>query len=301
MKRFIYQLSLFSLIVFLALYALFLKADGKSDPFYLRFTSPQQQNLIIGTSRAAQGIVPEELSAILGIEIYNYSFTLKHSPFGEVYSNSIKKKLDPKTTDGTFIIAVDPWSISSIKDDEGIDLYKEEEGFIAKTPFVNIKPNPFYLLRGYGSRLVSLLRSSDGSLLLHNDGWLEVTVPMDSSNVVKRRISKIESYKNKQLPIFSYSKSRLSSLLALTNYLNNYGKVYLVRLPVSQPMLELENQLMPDFDEKLKPVTSASAGYLDLSQDASKYEYIDGNHIYKESGKEVSKVIAVWIKDNKLK
>ena len=31
-------------------------AGGNTDSFYRRFTSPQQSNLILGNSRAAQGV-----------------------------------------------------------------------------------------------------------------------------------------------------------------------------------------------------------------------------------------------------
>ena len=44
--------------------------------FYLRFTSPKHNSLIIGTSRSAQGIHPNIIDSILNLEdinsIYNY-------------------------------------------------------------------------------------------------------------------------------------------------------------------------------------------------------------------------------------
>ena len=69
-------------------------AGGNTDSFYRRFTSPQQSNLILGNSRAAQGVRPEFLHATNGEKFYNYSFTIFDSPYGEAYFKSIEKKLD---------------------------------------------------------------------------------------------------------------------------------------------------------------------------------------------------------------
>ncbi len=59
--------------------------------------------------------------------------------------------------------------------------------------------------------------------------------------------------------------------------------------------MEIENRLMPDFDSKLRQAKSIAAGYLDLTKYNSDFIYTDGNHLYKESGKEVSRIIAKWI------
>ena len=59
MKKFITHsiyISFICTFVFLVLLSL---TNGYTDPFYLRFTTPKNNNLIIGTSRAAQGIQPE--------------------------------------------------------------------------------------------------------------------------------------------------------------------------------------------------------------------------------------------------
>ena len=81
MKRFIVQFSIIALIALSLFIWIFSFADGTNDPFYLRFTSPKQNNLIIGTSRAAQGLQPKILNGICQTEFYNYAFTLGRSPF----------------------------------------------------------------------------------------------------------------------------------------------------------------------------------------------------------------------------
>ena len=94
MKKFLIKLLLFLSVVILTFGYIFSFADGYTDPFYMRFTTAKQKNLIIGTSRAAQGIQPQILNKKLNLKFFNYAFTVMHSPFGETYLNSIKSKLD---------------------------------------------------------------------------------------------------------------------------------------------------------------------------------------------------------------
>jgi hypothetical protein len=57
-----------------------LLADGTSDDYYLKFSTPKQGSMILGTSRAKQGLIPSVLSeAIEGgdVKLFNFSFTLK--------------------------------------------------------------------------------------------------------------------------------------------------------------------------------------------------------------------------------
>ena len=104
-------------------------------PFYVRFTSPTQHNLIIGTSRAAQGIQPTVLNEIIpNKSFFNYAFTAAQSPFGPVYLKSIQKKIDTTTKNGIFIVTVDPWSISSKSKDPN-DSSKFRENNLALATF----------------------------------------------------------------------------------------------------------------------------------------------------------------------
>ena len=102
MKRFILQLALILSVLIGCIFLVLNKADGGTDPFYIRFTTPKQQNLILGTSRAAQGLQPHVFDSICNVNFYNYSFTIAHSPYGPTYLNSIKKKLNKAGTKNPF-------------------------------------------------------------------------------------------------------------------------------------------------------------------------------------------------------
>src|SRR6056297_1066943 len=155
MRKFVQYITYFVLAIGLLLILLVhFRADGYTDPFYLRFTSKKQNNLIIGTSRAAQGVLPGVLNKRLNKSFYNYSFTLGHSPFGPAYFNSICKKIDTSTKNGVFIVSVDPWSISSIATDPNDQKqFIENDLCVAKLTYVNMNPNFEYFIKNWHGQM----------------------------------------------------------------------------------------------------------------------------------------------------
>jgi hypothetical protein len=296
MKRFLGRLILFSVIPMAVLVYAVIQVDGKTDPFYLRFTTPQHESLILGTSRAAQGIQPGVLKSILNEPVFNYSFTIMHSPYGSVYLNSIARKLKP-SSDALFILAVDPWCISTrAEDPNDPNLFEEKGKLLDKVRYVSMKPNLDYLLNAFPKPFYRIFEKNS-SMELKADGWLSVDVPMDSLSVYKRLESKLAIYREQHLKRFSFSPTRLNYLLQTIELLSQNGEVYLVRLPVHPEMMEIEKELMPDFDRIIQPAVDKSSGYLDLTPYNDNFQYTDGNHLYKESGKEVTRMIGNWILD----
>lgn len=300
MKDFLYKTGIFSLIVMLSFLGILSMAGGYTDAFYVRFTTPRQDNLILGTSRAAQGIQPKALNGILNRNFFNYAFTVDYSPYGPVYYESIKKKLNKEVSDGVFIVTIDPWSISSLTEDPNDSTnFREADLMLANTSNVNVKPNFSYLINNLqGEYYAILLTPLASKNYLHSDGWLEISVSMDSVLVDKRRNVKLKAY-NEFLRQYKFSSFRLEYLEKTIKYLNEYGSVYLVRLPIHSEILEIENKLMPDFERKIENVVSLAQGYFDMTDMNAEFSYTDGNHLYKESGVIVSEKIADWIRENR--
>lgn len=294
MKQYLYKTILFIIPLIVFLIILTYRAGGHVDSYYVRFTTPKHTNMIIGTSRAAQCLQPKVFKDVLNRDIGNYAFTVAHSPYGKVYLESIKLK-HTKSPNGIFILAVTPWSISSwCSYPNSIDDFRENNLCLNNVEHVDLKPNVEYLFKNIKN--IQPLMNFNNSKYLHDDGWLEINRPMDSSSVAKRTSVKIERYKKKHLPKTHFSSVRLSYLKKTVEYLKAYGEVYIVRLPVHSNMMEIENILMPDFDQKIQQVTSLSDGYLDLTDRNDSFIYTDGNHLYKDSGAKVSELIANWIK-----
>lgn len=311
MKYFINKIILFSLFPFLLLALSFFIADGTTDEFYVRFTTPEQKSMIVGTSRAAQGIQPSIIDSILNKNkqtsaLFNYSFTVAHSPYGPAYYESIKRKLDKSSKDGKFIIAVDPWSLSLKKEklnDENI--FPENDMAVGKTRHVNCYPNFEYLIHSYSSPLLMIWMTKilsalhiDGKerLYLHKDGWLEVSVSMDSAEVQKRIERKINDYKTNEVPYFHLSPVRYEYLRKTIELFRKHGDVFLVRLPVHANFKDLEDRISPRFDSLMTSLARENnIAYLNFINDSTKYRYTDGNHLYKESGRKLSKKIGEYI------
>ncbi|NQY11667.1 MAG: hypothetical protein HRT71_19385 [Flavobacteriales bacterium] len=298
MKKLIVHTSIFVLLVGVTFLFILALTDGSSDPFYIRFTTPKQTNLILGDSRAAQGLQPDVFNKVLNKDIYNYAFTLAHSPYGPTYLNSIKKKLIKGTSDGIFIVTIDPWGIctdSSTPNDS--TLFKERNRCVGNTPVVNMDPNFFYLFHNLAGKYFEpvINFNKKPSNLLHENGWFAVNIKMGEEDIKQRTDRKLENYTNNYIPKFNYSSLRYDYLLKTIHFLQKHGKVYLVRLPISKGILALEKQFMVDFNAKVKSAIELSDGYLDMTLLSNNFVYTDGNHLYTESGAVASEIIANWI------
>jgi hypothetical protein len=305
MRKFILNISIFCLII-IGLHLLFaFFADGSTDTSYLRFTSEKQSCLIIGDSRSSQGIIPDAFDSITpnNEKMYNFSFTINNSPFGEVYLNAIKNKLDISSKNSLFIISVTPWALL---EDTSVRLEHDKNSILFEMNSFNSKPNIEYLYKNYkyGWGRIILDRISkyilekystkmsniNGSWsFLHTNGWLEVFTNMNEKHVEINTNKKIQSYIN-TMSNKSFSEYRYNYLKETINYLNNFGEVYIVRLPVHYSLLEIENDINPNFDDLINKINNVK--YINLKNESKLYKYTDGNHLYKKSALIVSKKIA---------
>lgn len=309
MKKTLIKFLIYATVLIGIHYFAAMQADSYFDPFYLRFTTGQHASMIVGTSRAAQGILPEVLNQELGSEyttIANFSFTVANSPYGEVYLNAIQQKLDmtKQAKENVFIVAVDTWSVSTKNNPaDNVDLYRENNLFLDQMTTIGKagKPNLEYLSKGYAESWGKILyrpMTTKRRMCLHEDGWLEVNVPMNEAAIQKRQASKVENYMH-LAKHYTLSDNRLQMLEQTIDHLKKYGQVVLVRLPICTEIYAIEKQLVPDFDEKMCFLSQKyTVPYWSFMDELSNYTYTDGNHLYKDSGRKISKEIAQMIEDN---
>jgi hypothetical protein len=295
--RFLLRLAGFgavSLVVWAACTAVFF--DGYTDDHYERIASPRQAALILGTSRAAQGLLPEEIDGTaLGADapLYNFAFTSATSPYGRVYYAAIERKLLRLDGDrrGLFLLEVSPLAISTRQAQRGAD--PEEETFLAKLHSVSLAPNveyPFYTSnRGYNIIDRTVRRwTGRGRLFLHADGWLEVT-PVDERLVEANIAQKLEDYRV-TFGTSEYSPERDMYLERTLALLTPLGRAALVLLPIDPRLRALEHGYMPDFDVRMRALAErAHATYVDLSDLDGQVETNDGNHLRRDSARRVSR------------
>lgn len=297
MKRFLGHSIVFLTLILGTMTYVFYQADGYTDPFYARFTSPPQRSLIIGTSKAAQGLRPDILNKTLPDSIYNFAFTVAHSPFGPAYLNGIKRKLTKDSTEqGVFIVVVDAWSISDANiDPNDEDSFDENKSFLNRLTTVSANPNIPYLLTYYKNNYAKVF-DRDAVAFVHDDGWLEINTRMNPEVVAVRIQNKAVSLQEKTKR-YQLSSTRLSYLYKTIAYLKERGEVYVITLPVHPDLTEIDSAVIPEFTELMYALSRETyVPYLDLSKENTQHTYTDGIHLYKDSALEVSERVARWVK-----
>ena len=318
MRNFVKHSLIFIGIILLIHLLLAFFANGTTDSYYQKFASPRKSSLVLGTSRALQGVIPTVVDSVLEFNenssLYNFAFTILSSPYGKVYYNAIKNKVDT-TKNGYFIVTIDPWAISEKKHSKNIE-YDTRSVLYEMNDFSS-RPNFEYLFRKYPNgwgmivfkrleiymlkkKNKQLNNSIQGSFTEVDDyGWLNVYTSMDSSFIKRKEKENFKSYiktaQNKEFSLYRYDY-----MIKTINYLKNYGDVYLVRLPVHNEMYKIETNYMCDFEIRIKSAINLSNGYLDMNKSVlQNYQFTDGNHLFKESAKDASIKIGKWIKQIK--
>ncbi|WP_345223418.1 hypothetical protein [Hymenobacter koreensis] len=277
---------------------------GRVDPFYRRFTSGPASSLIIGSSRAAQGLQPRVLApALLGRGRYqgpmlNFAFTITNSPYGPAYLAQIKKKVAAHTRNGVFLLAVDPWVLSCDSTERQDQRLREDKSFMSKLHAAALNPNIEYILR-FGDRplyqLFAVPPLKNYDIYLHADGWLEMTVPLDSASVQERTSRGMRRYRS-FVNHWQLSDVRMQALRQTITFLQQHGQVYLLRLPAGVGMKQMEQQHWPDFDSLMQRQAEAfRVPYLSYMALSAAYPTTDGNHLQSEAGRRLSRKIAADI------
>lgn len=303
MKRFLLKILPYFLGVVLVFAILGAFADGNTDDNYRHFAVPKPQNIILGDSRGSQAVIPDVLQSKLSVTFDNFSLNVVESPYGKVYLEALKRKLDPETKNGIFILTVDPWNLSLNKNIKSLKEYPEEHSPLKNMHFYDWSPNYEYLLRNYPRSWfkIYLEREETGksNTYLHKNGWLEVNVDMNKDSVAAREKNKIDFY-NKLAAENQLSSERIQAFKQIINYLKPKGTVFIVRIPASKSIIEIENKKYPDFSTLMNEIAHQNnIKFFDFSASYKEYSYTDGNHMYKRSGRTFSSQIADSILMNK--
>lgn len=295
MKKFVISVIILPTILVLGFLLMLNTIPGETtDEYYNRLSNGQAGSMIIGTSRAGQGLNPdvfERSNLTFARPILNFAFTGSHSPFGPAYLNAIKKKLLPsEIEDGIFILEINPTSV--LLKEGG---FVEEESFIAKLNDFSSDPNFDYLINSYSYPYYTLLKNkfSETPMNLHKNGWLTYEVSIDSASEIEKAIAlKFDLYARRFSEYNEISEIRWNYLDSTVNYLSEYGDVYLVRLPINPRILKLEDSTFTNFDRKIALLAEKTGvTYINLIGLSDSVRTIDGGHLYFEDASHVSKVL----------
>lgn len=290
MKKFLFKISFYiigiiGIMLFLGTYA-----DGNTDDNYRHYTGPKPSSMILGDSRGGQAVIPYVLDEkFKGRKFNNFALNIGDSPYGQVYLEAVKKRINPDTKDGIFILTVDPWCLSLDKSLVNSKEDPDRNSPMADMHFYDMSPNYEYLLKHYSRSWFNIYKEREevakSVTFLHKNGWMEVNVNIHPDSVRVREAKKIEGYtdmlKNQQI-----SQYRIDGFEDMIKYLKEKGTVYIVRIPAFKGMMELEDRYAPGFSKRIEGIAEKNrVKFFDLSLKPENYIYTDGNHMYKESGK----------------
>jgi hypothetical protein len=302
MQQFFLRSGLFLLLILLSVSpVLWYVSKNFSDKFFHKFEYPAA-SMILGGSRALYGIDPDAINKANWIKgpVLNFSFTIATSPYGEIYYNAILKKLAEESTNGVFILEVNPVGIANNKLSNNIP---ERELLLGHMKFFNLDKNVDYILENGGRPLYQFLVDKNAGQeqgeIHHVNGWFESPEKTDSIKF-KINIQKgIESYK-KVFAAKVISEDRLQWLEKIAVKLSERGKVFLVRMPVAPQMKEMEDKFCPDFNKKMLELASRSgSGFLDFSS-KKEFQFKDIHHMTVSSAKTFSVFLGDSLKKLKL-
>lgn len=296
MKKLLLKLLIFSVLNLLLFSAFLIKYGGFVDYFYFKFTTPKQYSMIVGDSRALQDIQPKVLDSCLNktdykLPTYNFCFTMAQSAYGPSYLDAIKRKLNTNADNQLFILAVTPWSLAN----RHPELEEESDFFLEDAPphnmrFMNINPNFEYIIKNYSYfHFKGVFRKNS---ILYKDGFLENNnLPEDEETFQKWKTNELNILTEKASE-WDVSPYRLNWLSKTISYLNQYGTVFLVRLPVDPEMLLIENDFWESLTGDIERIAEEyDVEYLDFSNQ-NDWDTYDGHHLNKYAAAKFTSVLS---------
>lgn len=268
MKTFLIKTILFLLLICIpTLWILGEYSKGYLDDYYSKLSSPKTNALIMGTSSGSQGLIPSLIAKNTPYEntLFNFAFTNANSPYGDIYFEAIQKKIADTTTNGLFILEMNTLSLGV---DTTLTKLRETNKSLDNLFCMSNSPNYEYILKKYPKPLYKLILKNNSATkgnIIHRDGWLQnpnyISDEKRKENI-KMGIEMFTEITKK----YKLSTYRIQSLKKTIAFLKQKGRVYLVRLPMSKEMLDLEYQRFPEFNSLIEQMAKeASVPYLNYT------------------------------------
>ncbi|MBR9853728.1 MAG: hypothetical protein GYB37_04005 [Algicola sp.] len=302
MRYFILKLTLFfSLLASAYLFMVNKLSEGYVDMYYPKYTQ-HAGGLVIGLSRADQGIDPKTIVENLELktDLPLINFAANQYYYGEVYLEGIKQKLKHGSGNGLFILSVSPGSFTG-PIGFGTKGIKEMDGKTAmgKAEDFNSDPNYSYIINCYGQGLYHALfaQRAPGNMITHDNGWNEILT--SGSDFVLSDALKMDwkrqnlDYFQRRLPKEETKDYRWEWFGKTIEYLRDKGQVVLVRMPADKEVFDFENSNSLNFDRSMDSIIKIhQIPYLDYSKNSSYFETYDGSHLHSGSAIQFSTQLA---------
>ncbi len=287
-KNLFFKVLLFAATVLLIITVFLHYLAGYSDYFYDKFTTPLQHSMLVGDSKSFMGIEPGILTdGVKGdyeMPMYNYSFTISQMSYGELFLQSIKRKLDPETKNGLFILSVNPWVLSERpEDDVSKGIFFEQNTPPSNMVNVDMNPNFEYLIKNF--ELFHFKAVFRRVSKLHKDGWYEDMNIPDDPKIRRSLLERHIRLFTLQATKFKKSQYRLDQLAETIKFLQKHGKVVLMRMPSDNEIDKIEDNYWKDFDANMIAISKTqNVAYINYNF-GYQFETYDGVHFDARVGK----------------
>ena len=164
---------------------------------------------------------------------------------------------------------------------------------------MNARPNFEYIVRNYADDFKSLIgvKPHPYAIYLHNNGWLEIDIPHDTTFFRENTEEKVNDY-NELIEKMKPSTARWKALKKTIEFFSEYGEVHLVRIPVSPQMEEIEERYYPNFEAEIRRLSNElNVHYLNFFNLKDSLSFTDGNHLHKSSSWKFSKILGKEIRE----
>ncbi len=266
---------------------------GFVDQYYTHFLKPSK-SLIIGASRSLEGIMPQEVNKGMNknYDLFNFAIDADIVKYGSVYFEAIKEKLVESDDPQLFILEINPLVFSRLKSNLSDDEkeFEEHKQLMAKQWFFNSTPNIEYLIKNHTPLFDLILnRNKEHEVFKpYPDGFLELTLPMDSLSYKKRCEIYMNTF-NTFETFNTYSPTRMNYFKNIVEFLSKKGNIILVRMPVNKENLEREHRYLPSLDSIISNYANDKGiPYLNYVNQGNKYQSMDGFHLEKNAAKKFS-------------
>jgi hypothetical protein len=275
--------------------------QGFVDSYYPKFTY-KSGSMVLGLSRGIYGITPsvieEEFGNTISKPVLNFAFDRVQSRYGEVLLNAVKQKIDTTSKNGLYILSISPASffVSKSMSDTNLDKL-DEDRYLDRMTYFNLNPNFEYVRKCFdGSLYRAFIGSPEIIRKSHKDGWIEFKEGFENYTVSKKQIdgwkeeNRLGYIKVGDMEV--KSEYRISKFKETVLYLQNYGRVVLVRMPLDKDFIELENKHWSNFDTRMNEIANnLDVSLFNYSKTTGDFRTFDGSHLFGTSAIKFTKIL----------
>ncbi len=288
MKQFIIKISIvlgFAITAWLLI--VYFNIEKFNDYNYLKLTH-ENNSLIIGTSRARFAIDPSAFKKYP--DMHNFAFTAAASPYGEVYFNAIKRKIKGGENN-LFILEVDPYGLSEEKDNEK-SVKTDKKNCVGRQIFIDVDPNFEYIFKNETPVYAPLMNNEKINMHVYENGFSVVDNSFSTEKTEAMKKAKLIQYQ-KESDQNKPSEYRIEYLEKTIDYLQQYGEVYLVNVPIGDKLYNIQKKYWPQHEDKMKEIAQKHGTYyIPLQKYYPQLKTFDEVHVLSEDALPISTFLA---------